>query len=102
MKLPEFDSADAQEQFDDWYRENIESAPVVQGWYPGTYPNGTWTSSEVIHKTSTHTARLIDIQEIKKECVRHEPINYMTDYKGDHYICKHCGVELIATWSEKK
>lgn len=88
----------------------IESAPLVQGWYPGTYPNGTWTSSEVIHNTSTHTARLVDIQEIKKEC-KHEPMRTVSftmsvDQPGNEYYkhatkCQHCGVELIAEWKVK-
>jgi hypothetical protein len=92
---------EVQEHFDLWYRENIESAPLVQGWFPGTYPNGTWTSSEVIHNISTHTARLIDIQEIKKECANHEPMSFEAYTIDGKYICRHCSVELIPEWRAK-
>ena len=75
----------------------IESWPVVYGWYPPTYPQGTWTSSETIHSTSTHTARLAFIEEIKKEPCKHEPkvTEGITSYLP---YCKHCGVKLVAEW----
>jgi hypothetical protein len=50
----------------------------------------------------THTAMLINIRPIEKKCVKHEP----TVFDG-HIVsipfsnCKHCGVELVAKWTEK-
>lgn len=83
----------AQTKFDEWFKTNIESAPVVYG------PSSHWQNwnTEKGHK-DTHTARLIDIQEIKKECVKHEPeVNAFNMFR-----CKHCKVELIAEFKEKK
>lgn len=95
----------------------IESWPVVYGtigteshsWQ--SYPPGTF-----IQENYTHKASLAFIEEIKKDCVKHEPqikINY--DVRSFSFgtktelnslppimICKFCGVELQATWSEKK
>jgi hypothetical protein len=67
-------------------------------------------------KLNTHKARLAFVEKIVKEPCKHEPINtVITDrhkvdlereiafnrYPGVSR-CKHCGVELQATWSEKK
>lgn len=86
----------------------IESWPVVYGfaskagWYkPDTESN----------QYATHKARLAFIEKIEKECVRHEPVweNKSTVFPGlvspNYYgkvHCHKCGVELQATWSEKK
>ena len=76
----------------------IESWPVVYGNF---VDSRNWTK----HETSmdTHTARLAFIEEIKKEPCKHEPLELRTERQ---YVwaqeCKHCGVELQATWSEKK
>jgi len=51
-------------------------------------------------KGATHCARLALIEEIVKEPCKHEPAHFES---GDQQInCKYCGVELQATWSEKK
>ena len=74
----------------------IESWPVVY------FENATSRirhCSEIKHDTDTHSARLAFIEPIViKECI-HEPVTHggLIGYK-----CKHCGVELQATWSEKK
>lgn len=60
-------------------------------------------------KDCTHKARLFGIEEIKKEPCKHEPMGYY-DLNGTKHIdavkkesrCTFCGVELVATWSEKK
>lgn len=88
IKVPE-----AQAKFDEWYETNIESAPVVYE-KPGYH---IWTSDNVDHK-SRHCARLIDIQEIKKEC-KHELSSRTRDFV--HY-CAHCDVELVADWRAKE
>lgn len=88
IKVPE-----AQAKFDEWYETNIESAPVVYE-KPGYH---IWTSDNVDHK-SRHCARLIDIQELKKECVKHEPV-FLDKYTT---VCKHCGNNIEPTsWTLK-
>ena len=60
----------------------------------------------------THTAILINIEPIKKECLKHEPENIVQTFHsrqgmGAYYTlnlkpkCKHCGVELVAEWKAK-
>ena len=88
----------------------IEKWPVVYGEFQDNMivkPFGM-----VKGATDNHTARLAFIEEIKKECVKHEPLEVLVkvgqytesvtfDYSTDSK-CKHCGVELEASWSEKK
>lgn len=52
----------------------------------------------------THKGYLIGVEEIKKECVKHEPVDFYVGPLTQDWIvkCKHCGIELQATWSEKK
>lgn len=79
----------------------IESWPVVYGTKDNNgqhfheNPNGNYNP--------TLKARLAFIEEIKKDC-KHEP-TWSDDITAPivyHAKCKHCGVELQATWSEKK
>lgn len=87
-----------------------DSNPEDLSWHPENIPD---ESSHYI-QFCTHKARLAFIEPIvKKEC-KHEPIvtvdlraNYYD--KATHYRtvpetieCKHCGVELQATWSPKE
>lgn len=80
----------------------IESFPVVYGAFDGE--KVTQTFGQIKSVSNTHIAKLAFIEEIKKECVKHDP-NYVytgpstQDWKA---VCKHCKVELQATWSEKK
>ena len=88
-------------------KEWLDAAPTVHGWYPGTYPNGTWTSSETVHSTSTHIAKLVCIKSINHESCRHEPTNITASVDNEDNIvgfyskCKHCGLELVADWKVK-
>lgn len=51
----------------------------------------------------THSARLMFIKEIVKENCAHEPKHVPGTIKEmSHNFCKHCGVELKATWSQIK
>lgn len=97
----------------------IESWPVVYGEFQDNMlvmPFGM-----VKGATDSHTARLAFIEKIKKECVNHEPeyaqdtiisfsgkeaarSNLSTHEYGRVYLqrCKHCGVELQATWTAKE
>lgn len=97
----------------------IESWPVVYGFGETAGASSLWnmngpSKERVVH---THTARLAFIEELPKEPCKHEPstdieINNLIrnskttnwrfdDSKLSHY-CMKCGVELVATWSEKK
>lgn len=82
----------------------IESWPVVYGNNFISNDGSAFDIGSVWNITKlndkTHTARLAFIEEIKKECVKHEPFN--DSCVPNHFHCKHCGVELQATWSEKK
>lgn len=79
----------------------IESWPVVYG-----HTNGAaWFVEKGKHVQEQHTARLAFIEEIKKEPCKHEPANPTVRMSPPHIsdiVCKHCGVELQATWEEKK
>ncbi len=87
----------AQAKFDEWYRENIESAPLVYGRHPAPQEYiGNWANRET--DCDTHTARLILIEEIKKECVKHIA---KFDRQQNTYFCENCGVELYAEWKVK-
>jgi hypothetical protein len=61
-----------------------------------------WYQAENSSKNSSHTALLVAIEELpKKEC-EHAPIEEIVGHiYGPVYIpeCKHCGVDLTATWS---
>ena len=54
----------------------------------------------------THKGYLIGVKEIEKEPCKHEPLRRSLGIEKNDYeykaFCKHCGVELQATWSEKK
>ena len=76
----------------------IESCPVV---YASKVQEWQWTEQKDL--VDTHQAWLAFIEELPKEPCKHEPT---VDFYGTHLTskprCKHCGVELQATWSEKK
>ena len=77
----------------------IESWPVVYA----SKPDGKselWSNNETTGH-DTHRAFLAFIEEIKKEPCKHEPGAYQASL-GETIRCCHCGVELQATWSEKK
>lgn len=107
----------AQATFDDWYRENIESAPLVFNYNEGL---SSWWNPKEMPTTAvnpTRQARLIDIQEIKKEC-KHEPLGRIGNknsrwheggrslsnglVKLDSFECKLCGISLEPDWKEVK
>lgn len=94
-------AAFAQTKFDDWFKANIESAPLVHGFYDC---RGAVFSETKFNTHQTHTARLIDIQEIKRECVRHEPEHIFIGPETGKWStkCKHCHVELIADWRARE
>lgn len=84
----------AQAKFDEWFVREIMSAPVV-------YSNNAhaWLESE--NTISLKKARIVMIEEIKKEC-KHEPDSFESYVNTGKYSCKHCGVRLIQEWKEVK
>ncbi len=91
----------AQAKFDEWYHENIESAPLVYGKKFKICATTNWCATQENEHHDVQ-ARLVDIQEIKKECVKHEPVFIDQSYKlPDIVRCKHCHVELINEWKVK-
>jgi len=78
----------------------IESWPVVYGY--STKSVAPWSADRC--NSDTHKARLAFVEEIVKEPCKHEPdLLEMFQKSGlQNSKCKHCGVELQATWSEKK
>lgn len=77
-------------------REWLASAPVVYG--NGTQFDISKEPSQLeIANGVTHSARLVDIQELKKEPCNHEPtFVYETGaYTG---TCRYCGAKLKAEW----
>lgn len=90
----------SQEKFDEWFKAEIESAPVV---YVRAGPNSGWIASTVKLKNENLTARLVDIRELKKEC-KHETnglVKYLEHEKKIESNCTNCGVDLIAEWKVK-
>lgn len=93
----------------------IESWPVVYGTsYEGHICNNWYFDANEtdIEDKVTHKARLAFVEEIVKEPCKHEPMRTVSftvsvDQPGNEYYkhatkCQYCGVELEATWSEKK
>lgn len=77
----------------------IESSPVAYG--STKRPLDGWNEKE--YESSTHRARLMFIEEIKREPCIHEPVIHdSSNFKCVEYKCHKCGVELQATWSEVK
>lgn len=81
--------------------EEIEAMPKVMGRICSDNEYHCHTSPVL---PSTFSARLLDIQPIKKECPGHEPTTaFTTDQKLEHggyfhAACRHCGVKLKAKW----
>ena len=79
----------------------IEAAPVVYGKADDLEFWGA-PQSEADKFLDTHQARLICIEEIKKECFKHEPkLIVNEDGYNQRTICKHCGIDLVAIWLPK-
>lgn len=79
-------------------RELYEKAPVVYGI---EHLDHYW--GKIKHEDDNCTARLFFIEEIKKECVEHEPVRNFDEHSertwsGKHWKCKHCGKPLKARW----
>lgn len=74
----------------------IESSPVVV-----RSKNFNWVEDSHLESTSSELkARIMFIEEIKHEPCKHEPSAWDVHWKN--VLCKHCGVELQAAWTEVK
>lgn len=85
----------ANEKLKEW----LDAAPTVYG-YIGS-EGSTWSSYKpgtFIQENNTHSAKLLCIEEIKKEC-KHEPD--LINQKIGGWFCKHCNAELVAEWKVK-
>lgn len=88
----------AQAKHDAWLTDVMKDAVVL---YSNPDKNIDWSKEKM--KYDTHQALLIDIRQIEKKCQRHEPtLTRNSDGYAEKYICKHCGVKLVAEWKEKK
>ena len=78
----------------------IESWPVVYGCK--NISDEKWSFDEN-NNSCTHKARLAFIEELPKEPCDHLPVQQTlkSGALSNHFICRRCGVELQATWSEK-
>lgn len=101
---------EAQTIFEAWLKEQ----PVVISYGSRCMwaKEGSSPSCGCNFKNPTHTARLVAIEEIKREPCKHEPKPVWVGDKdkvfiaseieitvnGNHWECKHCGVKLVAEW----
>ncbi len=84
-------------------QDYIETLPILYGYSSDLSGNsGAWTSVGI---DSTHKARIICIEEIKRECEHYSSSFIMSNprpHKGlpvPEVICDKCGLKLKATWS---
>lgn len=68
--------------------------------------NWEWKIQQNYNGTDTHTARLFNVQEIKKKECRHEPTHgiesIVEEFNGDFMFECRCGAKLKANWTEVK
>ena len=89
---------------------NAKLQELVESWsmvYTRIILDGPMTGSceQLKMPHHTHQARLAFITELPKEPCKHQPVKKLLYEIGDmqiYYECAHCGVELTATWEEKK
>ena len=82
----------------------IESWPERYAFAGAKFHDGSWlTMDKFPNKNPTYKARIAFIEEMVKKTCKHEPMLKTFDFScWQHGVCRHCGVELQATWSEKK
>lgn len=76
----------------------LKSSPTLYGYGIGACLPSIWNMNK--QGDETHSAYLMFTKELPKEPCKHEPGEYDVHWKNS--LCKHCHVELQATWSEKK
>lgn len=101
--------AQAAETANDILNKYLESCPFVYGIKntyfieENTFYNFDWQSRA--KEERTHVARLAFIEELPKEPCKHEAnvnIHLGTSSRIIESKCKHCGVDLVISWKEKK
>lgn len=80
-------------------QEWLDAAPTVYGTIDISEPK-FW--GEKKFGSDTHSAKLVCLEEIKKECTEHEVVNVCIEGALIRAVCKHCGAELKATWKAVK
>lgn len=91
----------AQAKFDVWFKDNIESAPVV--WFNDDKTMSPfWEASSKQDELHTHSARLVMIEEIKKECKHPQNEFIIFPSSAGKARCGVCGVNFVAEWKEVK
>lgn len=80
------------------FTEWLQSQVVVYGWLDSENESGIWTTSE--SQGDTHTARLVCVEELKREPCRHEPsdTSFTISPLSLSGFCNKCGVKLKAQW----
>lgn len=85
-----------QDKFDQWFKENIENAPIVYSQNGGTDMEDNkkerWVGKAYSIPSDTHTARLVMIEPIpKKECLHNEIFFSEVCRK---FVCTECKQKL--------
>lgn len=77
----------------------LDKAPVVYGELAEEGFASYWSDSLLHQESGKKKGYLMFIEEIKKECTKHEPESvYDKQWKLSHHECKHCGVKIKAEW----
>lgn len=83
-------------------QREVENSKELYSFANAKFHSNNWGPMESFpNKNPTHKGILMFIEEIKKECTKHEP-DSIYDGKGKliRHECKHCGVKLVAEWKE--
>lgn len=84
----------------------IDESIVVYGQGIGAMKSSDWCMNgpDFERYRHTHKAILINIEEIKPEPCKHEPVRNLSYERtwDKNWSCKHCGIGLQATWKEIK
>lgn len=92
MWEPSTRNTDIVEIANDIFQKWLDDAPTV---YASEKTKIEWGWTEHKAASDTRSAKLVCIEEIKKDC-KHEPLEEVK-----HTVCKHCGVHLDAEWKVK-
>lgn len=82
----------AQSIFESWLKENSK---VVYGWDHSSY----WRPVKTECDKPTHTALIVNIQEVEKKECEHDSRGHTVIDGGFLGTCVHCGTKLKASWS---
>lgn len=84
----------AEDKFDQWYKENIEYAPVVFCQNGGTDMEANkkerWVGKAYSIPSDTHKARLVCIEEIEKKQCEHKRVGLGNGFSSHTFYCTEC------------